>query len=51
MTLQNRQLRESLKRAGRQALLRHTTEAYYRAIAEIFREICATNNVCDERPG
>ena len=36
--LENRQLHESLKWAGRESVLRHTNEAYYRAIAGIFQE-------------
>jgi len=36
--LESRQLHESLKWAGRESVLRHTNEAYYRAIAGIFQE-------------
>jgi glycosyltransferase involved in cell wall biosynthesis len=43
--LADREIHESLKRAARQSVLLHTTDAYYRALAEIFRGICAADNV------
>jgi glycosyltransferase involved in cell wall biosynthesis len=46
--LEDRQLHESLKCAGRESVLRHTTDAYYEGIAGIFREICSANNFWDE---
>jgi glycosyltransferase involved in cell wall biosynthesis len=46
--LENRDLHETLKRAGQRSVSRRTTKAYYCALAEIFRGVCAANGVCDE---
>lgn len=42
--LEDRQLHENLKRAAQQSVMRHTAQAYYRAIAEIFRKVCSSEH-------